>query len=1463
MTANVPHTFANVASQALLSDLDGNFTTIYGIVNSTPNNTTVSAWVSGNSATAFANAIANAASNAAGLYQTKAGLSANVLTMTANAAGFLGDSTGTLANIQAWIVGNVATGATSLTSNTATYLGNAYGTQANISSWVTTNAAAAYSNAVANAAALYQTTAGLSANVLTMTSNSTLFLGNSSGTLANIAAWIAGNVTTGGIITTANTANYLNDSTGTLLNIQSWITGNSATAYTNATSNAAALYQTKAGLSANVLTLTANASGFLGNAYGTQANIASWITGNAAAAFANAIANAASNAAALYQTTAGLSANVATLTANAAGFLGNAYGTQANISSWVTTNAAAAYNNAVAIAAVAYTNATSNAAALYQTKAGLAANVLTLTSNAAGFLGNAYGTQANIASWVTTNAAAAFANAIANAASNAAGLYQTTAGLSANVLTMTANAAGFLGNAYGTLANIQAWIVGNAATGGVVTTANTANYLGNAYGTQANISSWVTGNAATAYSNAVANAAALYLTTSNFTANLANITIKNGSANLANLTSALIAVRGGPGNPRGWYAQGGGQTITSIASIVGNSAAGPSNPNTATPSNGEFAFGIDYYSNTGKGSTGSTDATRTGLYVSTTAGNNSGAAWAFNPVLSLTKGSVPAGKSQIAEFDLAQFTGTDYGEPSHVLGLNQPAVFGMQITGLGYNRATSAVAILGDQGGIFNITGASGNGSAATITYAYDAGGNGFVPKVGSFALVGYNSVIPGSANVSPPGYNTYNNVLITESGSVNSTSGYVKYQSTATGNLSDTGTLTLQGPLWNRGITAYPQSISQSFLEDYSYSDISYYIQGLHKYGIDTKDGFFTNSTIRLGTQQSVSWRNAADSADLNMLQSTSTDDLLIGTGANSVIINTGKPLVIGGTIHMSAGGPISWRSVDGSANLIMLVSTATDDLLIGTQANNVYIDTGKQLRIGGAIRMPSQGSLYWLSNTGAADLNMLQSTGTNDLLIGTGASNVYINTTNNFIIGGNTRIWAQNKISWRNQNNTADLNMLQSTGTNDLLIGTDASSVIINTTNNFTVGGKINFTGVHTTAIDTNDASFSGSTIRLGAQQKISWRNQNNSADLNMLQSTGTDDLLIGTGANSVIINTTKNFTVGGVLFAQGGPIVAGAGAGGSQGTLKLNGSASGNVTITTAPAAGTYTIVLPTSGGVANQFLRTDGTGTTTWVTPVTSFKTSLSGLTPSGSTTGDIILAGTLGVSSGGTGTTTSTGTGSVVLSAAPVFTGNVGINTTAPAAYTLDVTGNIRATANVYGTLATVSQPYITANNANYLGGVAAASYALLNSPTITTPQFFNSSDTTNIATVIGPSGVLRIGSQPLGIGSTIQAVTTAQSSFANLTFSANQYTISIVTNATPTSANLAAYNALIIDSNTNIYSGTPTSNTMAKGFFYIPSGSGAPSGTPAVVAGHVPMYYDIVGDNFYVYNGKWKRTSFI
>jgi hypothetical protein len=62
-----------------------------------------------------------------------------------------------------------------------------------------------------------------------------------------------------------------------------------------------------------------------------------------------------------------------------------------------------------------------------------------------------------------------------------------------------------------------------------------------------------------------------------------------------------------------------------------------------------------------------------------------------------------------------------------------------------------------------------------------------------------------------------------------------------------------------------------------------------------------------------------------------------------------------------------------------------------------------------------------------------------------------------------------------------------------------------------------------------------------------------------------------------------------------------------------------------------------------------------------------------------------------------------------------------------------------------------------------------------------------------------------------------------------------------------------------IDSGGNIY-GTSGTTSMTNGFFYIPSAGGAPSGVPTAVAGRVPMYYDTTNNNFYIYNGSWKKV---
>jgi hypothetical protein len=66
-------------------------------------------------------------------------------------------------------------------------------------------------------------------------------------------------------------------------------------------------------------------------------------------------------------------------------------------------------------------------------------------------------------------------------------------------------------------------------------------------------------------------------------------------------------------------------------------------------------------------------------------------------------------------------------------------------------------------------------------------------------------------------------------------------------------------------------------------------------------------------------------------------------------------------------------------------------------------------------------------------------------------------------------------------------------------------------------------------------------------------------------------------------------------------------------NTGQLKLLGTTSGQVTLSTQDAAGTWTLKFPTTTGTVNQVLQTDGTGVTSWVTP-----TGGGGGTPGGST-----------------------------------------------------------------------------------------------------------------------------------------------------------------------------------------------------------------------------------------------------
>ena len=236
---------------------------------------TIQSQITGNAATAYTNAV----SNAAAIYQTKDGLSANVAELTANAAGYLGNSSGTYANILSQIssssgtafsnaIANAAASASALyfpkaggsISGDVTISGNLNVTGTTVYANVTnldvkdlniTVAKGAASNVASDGAGITvdipnaQFFYSGSANTwninrsLTPGSNTTFALGSTTmywnnvfTTALNFSGTASINATT--YTGTANNATNLGGAT--LATIQSQITGNAATAYTNATS---------------------------------------------------------------------------------------------------------------------------------------------------------------------------------------------------------------------------------------------------------------------------------------------------------------------------------------------------------------------------------------------------------------------------------------------------------------------------------------------------------------------------------------------------------------------------------------------------------------------------------------------------------------------------------------------------------------------------------------------------------------------------------------------------------------------------------------------------------------------------------------------------------------------------------------------------------------------------------------------------------------------------------------------------------------------------------------------------------------------------------------------------------------------------------------------------------------------------------------------------------------------------
>jgi hypothetical protein len=349
-----------------------------------------------------------------------------------------------------------------------------------------------------------------------------------------------------------------------------------------------------------------------------------------------------------------------------------------------------------------------------------------------------------------------------------------------------------------------------------------------------------------------------------------------------------------------------------------------------------------------------------------------------------------------------------------------------------------------------------------------------------------------------------------------------------------------------------------------------------------------------------------------------------------------------VGATLTATANGALTVDSVAATAGNRILVKDQASALQNGVYTVTTVGDGSTPFLLTRATDMNTSGSGSNQINAGNYFLITAGTVNTNTSWVQTTALPITVGTT--------SLVFAQFSSGATAYTAGTGLSLL----TNQFSISNTAV-----TANSYGSGSQIptfavNARGQLTSATNTSIA-ISGSQITSGTVAIVNGGTGANSQQgaMNALAgATTSGSFLRGNGTNvsmstiqAADVPTLNQNTTGNAANVTGTVAIANGGTGQNSKANAFNAlspiTTTGDLIIGTGTNASSRLAIGTTSGYV----LTTNGT-TASWQAPsgggVSSFTTSLSGLTPSSATTGAVTLAGTLGVASGGTGATTLTG-----------------------------------------------------------------------------------------------------------------------------------------------------------------------------------------------------------------------------